>query len=69
MEEEIKSGKIEYANPVPIPARYKCYFVWPTDARPNGDLFAFRDWLVDSLKRQRIEENKGYQIRRTKRRE
>ena len=59
MEEEIKSGKIEYANPEPIPARYKCYFVWPTDARPNGDLFAFRDWLVDSLKRQRIEENKG----------
>ena len=51
MEEEIKSGKIEYANPESIPARYKCYFVWPADARPNGDLFAFRDWLVDSLKK------------------
>jgi len=59
MEEEIKSGKIEYANPEPIPALYKCYFVSPADARPNSDLMAFRDWLVDSLKKYRIEENKG----------
>jgi LysR family glycine cleavage system transcriptional activator len=58
IEEEINSGKIEYANPEPIPARYKCYFVSPADARPNGDLIAFRDWLVDSLKKFRIEENK-----------
>ncbi len=57
MEEEIESGKIEYANPEPIPALYKCYFVSPADARPNGDLIAFRDWLVDSLKEHRIEEN------------
>ena len=55
----IASGKIEYANPEPIPALYKCYFVSPADARPNGDLFAFRDWLVDSLKKYRIEENQG----------
>ena len=51
MEEEIKSGKIEYANPEPIPAQFKCFFVLPADARPNADLFVFRDWLVDSLKK------------------
>lgn len=51
MEEEIKAGKIEYAHPESIPARYKCYFVSPSDARPNGDLIAFRDWLVDALKK------------------
>jgi len=59
MEEEIKSGKIEYANPEPILTLFKCYFVSPADARPNGDLIAFRDWLVDSLKKYRIEENQG----------
>jgi LysR family glycine cleavage system transcriptional activator len=59
IEEEIKSGKIEYANPESIPARYKCYFVSPADARPNGDLIAFRDWLVDSLKKFGIEADKG----------
>jgi len=59
VEEEIESGKIEYANPEPIPSLFSCYFVSPADARPNGDLFAFRDWLVDSLKKYRIEENKG----------
>jgi len=58
IEEEINSGKIAYANPESIPARYKCYFVSPADARPNSDLIAFRDWLVDSLKKFRIEENK-----------
>ena len=51
VKEEIASGKIEYANPEPIPALYKCYFVSPADARPNGDLIAFRDWLVNSLKK------------------
>jgi LysR family glycine cleavage system transcriptional activator len=59
LEEEIESGKIQYANPKPILAPYKVYFVSPADARPNGDLIAFRDWLVDSLKKYRIEENKG----------
>ena len=56
LEQEIASGKIEYANPEPIPALYKHYFVSPTDARPNGDLDAFRDWLIDSLKKYRVEE-------------
>jgi LysR family glycine cleavage system transcriptional activator len=55
IEEEIESGKIEYANPEPVPSRFNCYFVSPTDARPNGDLIAFRDWLVGSLKKHRIE--------------
>ena len=59
VEEEIESGNIEYANPEPIPSRFNCYFVSPTDARPNGDLIAFRDWLVESLKKHRNEENKG----------
>ena len=58
MEEEINSGKIAYANPESIPARYKCYFVSPADARPNGDLIAFRDWLVNSLKKFRLDEDK-----------
>ena len=57
IEEEIKSGKIVYANPEPIPSPFKLYFVSPADARPNGDLIAFRDWLVDSLKKYRIEDN------------
>jgi LysR family glycine cleavage system transcriptional activator len=59
VEAEIESGKIEYANPEPVPSRFNCYFVSPTNARPNGDLIAFRDWLVDSLKKYRIEEDKG----------
>jgi LysR family glycine cleavage system transcriptional activator len=57
--EEIASGNLEYANPEPISTPMNCYFVSPADARPNGDLIAFRDWLVDSLKKFGIEENKG----------
>jgi len=55
MEEEIEAGKIDYANPAPIPSRFSYYFVSPTDARPNNALIAFRNWLVDSLKKYRIE--------------
>jgi len=58
VDEEIASGKLEYANPEPIPTPMNCYFVSPAGARPNGDLIAFRDWLVDSLKKYRIEENR-----------
>ena len=57
--EEIASGNLEYANPEPISSPITCYFVSPADARPNGDLIAFRDWLVDSLKKYGIVENKG----------
>ena len=51
IEEEIDSGIIDFANPEPIPAPYKCYFVSPANARPNSALIAFRDWLVDELKK------------------
>jgi LysR family glycine cleavage system transcriptional activator len=57
--EEIASGGLEYANPEPISTPINCYFVSPADARPNSDLIAFRDWLVDSLKKYGIVENKG----------
>jgi len=55
MEEEIDAGKIAYANPVPIPSLFSYYFVSPTDARPNNALIAFRDWLVDSLEKYRVD--------------
>jgi LysR family glycine cleavage system transcriptional activator len=53
MEEELKSGKIKYVNDEPTLARFSYYFVTPTDARPNNALDAFRDWLVESLKKYR----------------
>jgi len=59
LEKLIESEKIAYANPESVPAKFKCYFVSPADARPNDDLIAFRDWLVDSLKKFGIEEDKG----------
>jgi LysR family glycine cleavage system transcriptional activator len=58
-EKLIESREIEYANPESVPAKFKCYFVSPADARPNSDLLAFRDWLVDSLKKYRTEEDRG----------
>jgi LysR family glycine cleavage system transcriptional activator len=57
--EEIASGNLEYANPEPISSPMNCYFVSPADARPNGDLIAFRDWLLDNLKKYNIEQSKG----------
>ena len=57
LEEEIESGKIEYANSESFPSPFSLYFVSPADARPNGDLIAFRDWLVDSLKKYNTVEN------------
>jgi LysR family glycine cleavage system transcriptional activator len=55
MEEELETGKIEYANPEPVPGRFSYYFVSPEDARPNNALFDFRDWLVASFKKYRFE--------------
>lgn len=57
--EEIAAGNLEYANPEPVPTPWNCYFVSPADARPNNDLIAFRDWLVDSLKKYGTAENMG----------
>jgi LysR family glycine cleavage system transcriptional activator len=51
VDEEIESGRIDFANPEPISAPYSCYFVSPANARPNSALIAFRDWLVDALKK------------------
>ena len=53
MDEELKTGIIEYANEQSIPARYSYYFVSPTDARPNSALTAFRDWLVAETEKYR----------------
>jgi LysR family glycine cleavage system transcriptional activator len=57
--EEIAAGNLEYAHPEPVPTPWNCYFVSPANARPNDDLIAFRDWLVESLKKYGTVENKG----------
>ena len=49
IEAEIAAGTIQFAAPDSVPARGAIHFVWPTDARPNPALDAFRDWLVDTL--------------------
>jgi LysR family glycine cleavage system transcriptional activator len=58
MEEELATGKIEYAHPEPIPGRFSYYFVSPVDTRPSNALLDFRDWLVASLIIYRFEEDK-----------
>lgn len=57
MEEELEAGKIEFAHPKSIPARFSYYFVYPVNARPSDALLAFRDWLVDSLAKYRDEKS------------
>jgi len=57
MEEELEAGKIEFAHPESIPARFSYYFVYPLNARPSDALLAFRDWLVDSLAKYRDEKS------------
>ena len=56
LQDDIKAGNIVYANTQPISFRGSYYFVSPTGVRPNGDLDAFRDWLVDISGEFRIEE-------------
>lgn len=55
MEEELETGKIEYANPEPVAGRFSYYFVSPEDTRPSNTLLDFRDWLVASFKKYRFE--------------
>ncbi len=57
MEDDVEAGIIVYANnqPISIPGSY--YFVSPTGVRPNSDLDAFRDWLVEVSGEFRTEEN------------
>jgi len=56
LQDDVKAGNIVYANTQPISFRGCYYFVSPTGVRPNGDLDAFRDWLVDISGEFRIEE-------------
>ncbi len=56
MEDEIAAGNIVYANSQPVPIRGGFYFVSPTDVRPNRNLDAFRDWLIEKSREYRIEE-------------
>jgi LysR family glycine cleavage system transcriptional activator len=57
MEDDVAAGIIVYANnqSSSFPGSY--YFVSPTGVRPNSDLDAFRDWLVEISGEFRTEEN------------
>ena len=57
MEDEIAAGNLVYANSQPVPFQGGFYFVSPTDVRPNKNLDAFRDWLVEKSEEFRTEEN------------
>jgi len=57
MEEELETGKIEYANPRPVPGRFSYYFVSPKNTRPGKALLDFRDWLVASFEEYRFAED------------
>jgi len=54
MEEELETGKIEYANPESVPGRFSYYFVSPQNTRPSNALVDFRDWLVASFDKYRF---------------
>ncbi len=57
MESDIEAGNIVYANSQPVSLPGGFYFVSPTGVRPNSDLDAFRDWLVEISGEFRTEEN------------
>jgi LysR family glycine cleavage system transcriptional activator len=57
MEDDIEAGVIVYANNQPISSTGGYFFVSPTGVRPNSDLDAFRDWLVEISGEFRPEEN------------
>jgi LysR family glycine cleavage system transcriptional activator len=57
MEDDVEAGVIVYANNQPISFRGSYYFISPTGVRPNSDLDAFRDWLVEISGEFRTEEN------------
>jgi hypothetical protein len=58
MEEELETGKIEHANPEPIPGHFSYYFVSPEDVRPSKALMDFRDWLVANFRKYKFGEDK-----------
>jgi len=57
MEDDIEAGKIVHANSQPVSFRGGFYFVSPIGVRPNSDLDAFRDWLVEISGEYRTEDN------------
>jgi LysR family glycine cleavage system transcriptional activator len=57
LEDDIKAGNIVYANTQPISFQGCYYFVSPTGVRPNSDLDAFRDWLVEISGEYRTEDS------------
>jgi len=57
MEDDVEAGKIVYANNQPISFSGSYYFVSPTGVRPNSDLEAFSDWLVEISGKFRAQEN------------
>jgi len=57
IEDEIEAGNIVYANRQPVTFRGGFYFVSPTNVRPNSNLDAFRDWLVEISEEFRTEDN------------
>ena len=57
MEDEIEAGNIVYANSEPVSFRGGFYFVSTTDVRPNSNLDAFRDWLVEMSEEFRTEDS------------
>ena len=56
MEDETAAGTIVHANSQPVSFRGGFYFVSPIDVRPNRNLDAFRDWLVEKSGEFRTEE-------------
>jgi LysR family glycine cleavage system transcriptional activator len=57
MKDDVEAGIIVYANDQPISFSGSYYFVSPTGVRPNSDLDAFGDWLVEISGEFRTEEN------------
>jgi LysR family glycine cleavage system transcriptional activator len=57
MKDDVETGIIVYANDQPISLSGSYYFVSPTGVRPNSDLDAFGDWLVEISGELRTEEN------------
>jgi LysR family glycine cleavage system transcriptional activator len=58
IEDEVEAGNLVYANSQPVVTfRGGFYFVSPTNARPNSNLDAFRDWLIGVSEEFRTEVN------------
>ena len=47
LSDEIETGNLVFASNQAVEISLGYYFVWPKDARPDSELDAFRDWLVE----------------------